>query len=170
MVNLAIKHNLSSLILKMVEDHPQEMVQVYNSNKTSSMLHDLASIGTLFTQDEIDLAQWLIKKTDKFSKNIFGQTFLETAIHSKSPNFDLLAQLLRKRNSKPYILRELKKTSLRENLYRNVLKHCPYVPEKLIRMRYYYKTKQNCTLNSFESSDGVKFCYTESLLVSHTKF
>ncbi|CAI2375373.1 unnamed protein product [Moneuplotes crassus] len=167
MINLAITHNLSSLILKMVEEHPQEMVQVYNSNKTSSMLHDLASIDTLFTQDEIKLAEWLIRHTDKFSRNIFGQTFLETAVINNSPNFDFLAKLAYK-NTKWLIICVLEKSSLRKNLYRNVLKYCK--TEKLIRKSYYNMTKKHCLSNQFSSWSMSQFKGTESLLAYHTQF
>ncbi|CAI2374197.1 unnamed protein product [Moneuplotes crassus] len=168
MINIAIKQNLSCLILKMIEEHPQEMVQVYNSNKTSSMLHDLASISTLFTQDEIKLAEWLIRHTYKCSRNIFGQTFLETAIINYSPNFDFLAKLAYKTNTKWLMIKVLEKSSLRKNLYSNVLRH--YKTEKLIKKSYYdLKTKHLRVYQACSWADK-EFKGTDSLLVYHTQF
>ncbi|CAI2377062.1 unnamed protein product [Moneuplotes crassus] len=169
MINFAFMNKSSHLILKMIEEHPQEMISYISKNKEWSMLHDLASIKTKFSSDDKKLAKWVIQNIGEFNKNSFKQTFLETAISNLSPNFDFLAKVAWINRNKILIVRALKRTSLRENLFRNVIKHC--YEEKLISTYYYKIAKSNKHIYEKNGSKGPKkFHYTEFLLETHTQF
>ncbi|CAI2377280.1 unnamed protein product [Moneuplotes crassus] len=166
-INLAMRYNLSSEILKMIEDYPKQMIELCNSQTEWPMLYDLALLETEFSQNEIKLAEWLIKNTKKFSKNCFNKTFLETAITHMSPNFDILAELYLKLNIKWATIKVLEKTTLRKNLYRSILKYL--TEEKLISKHYYNMVKDNRIADMSFKGRSRTFKCSKPLLLTHTQ-
>ena len=66
-------------MLDLISEHPKLFIEVINIPEQMSLLHELSRLNRDLTEEDLQLAKWLIKHTHARVVNGTNRTFMETA-------------------------------------------------------------------------------------------